>query len=127
MHARSDVGSVVYSHPPHSIAIAATGRPLQAVSHAETMSVPPDVLRFARTAELIVTTALGTGVANALGRGTRFSSSTTGSSPRGGGRHAVIRAVVLEKAAHQQLLIHAFGGARRWSSDEEALRKRATV
>ena len=40
---------------------------------------------------------------------------------------AVIRAVLLEKAAHQQMLTHAFGGPRRWSVDEEALRKRATV
>ena len=72
MRARPDVGSVVHSHPPHSIAIAASGQPLQAVSHAGTMFVPPDVPRFAKTAEL-------------------------------------------------------FGGAQRWSSDEEALRKRATV
>jgi L-fuculose-phosphate aldolase len=39
----------------------------------------------------------------------------------------VVRAVLLEKAAHQQMLTHAFGGPRRWSDDEEALRKRATV
>lgn len=35
--------------------------------------------------------------------------------------------MLLEKAARQQMLVHAFGGARRWSSDEEALRKRAVV
>ena len=40
---------------------------------------------------------------------------------------AVIRAVLLEKAAHQQMLTHAFGGARRVSDDDEALRKRAAV
>ena len=42
-------------------------------------------------------------------------------------RDAVIRAVLLEKAAHQQMLTHAFGGPQRFSSDEEALRKRQTV
>jgi ribulose-5-phosphate 4-epimerase/fuculose-1-phosphate aldolase len=42
-------------------------------------------------------------------------------------RDAVIRAVLLEKAAHQQMLTHAMGGPQRWSSDEEALRKRETV
>jgi ribulose-5-phosphate 4-epimerase/fuculose-1-phosphate aldolase len=42
-------------------------------------------------------------------------------------RDAVIRAVLLENAAHQQMLTQAFGGPRRWSSDDEALRKRATV
>ncbi len=35
--------------------------------------------------------------------------------------------VLLERAAHQQMLTHAFGGPRHFSDDEEALRKRATV
>ena len=42
-------------------------------------------------------------------------------------RDAVIRAVLLEKAAHQQMLTHAFGGPQRWSPDDEAQRKRETV
>jgi L-ribulose-5-phosphate 4-epimerase len=128
MRARPDLGSVVHSHPPHSIAIAASGQPLQAVSHAGTMFVPPDVPRFSRTAELILTTALGAELTTALGpRHALFLVNhgivTTGRDVR----DAVIRAVLLEKAAHQQLLVENFGGARRWSSDEEALRKRATV
>jgi hypothetical protein len=35
--------------------------------------------------------------------------------------------VLLEKAAHQQMLTQAFGGTRHWSADAEALRKRETV
>ena len=128
MRARPDVGSVVHSHPPHSIAIAASGQPLQAVSHAGTMFVPPDVPRFAKTAELIVTTALGTDVATSLGPRHALFLVNHGIVTAGHDvRDAVIRAVLLEKAAHQQLLVGAFGGAQRWSSDEEALRKRATV
>ena len=42
-------------------------------------------------------------------------------------RDAVIRAVLLEKAAHQQMLTSAFGGPHRWSPDAETLRKRETV
>ena len=42
-------------------------------------------------------------------------------------REAVIRAVVLERAAHQQMLVRAFGEVGRSSPDDEALRKRATV
>jgi ribulose-5-phosphate 4-epimerase/fuculose-1-phosphate aldolase len=56
MRARSDIGSVVHSHPPYSIALSASGQPLLPVSHAGTMFVPPDVPRYTKTAELIVTT-----------------------------------------------------------------------
>ena len=41
-------------------------------------------------------------------------------------RDAVIRAVLLEKAAHQQVLTYTLGEPRHWSSDEEALAKRGT-
>src|SRR6185437_3669716 len=124
----SDLNSVVHTHPPHSIALAASGHPLYPVSHAGTMFVPPDVPRFTRTAELIVTQALGNDVASTLGHLhalflVNHGIVTTGSSIS----DAVIRAVLLEKAAHQQMLTHAFGGPRRWSGDEGALRKRATV
>ena len=40
---------------------------------------------------------------------------------------AICAAVLLEKAAHQQLLVEGFGGAKRWSDDEEALAKRGNV
>ncbi|MBV9416659.1 MAG: class II aldolase/adducin family protein [Solirubrobacterales bacterium] len=128
MRARPDVDSVVHSHPPHSIAIGASGQPLLPVSHAGTMFVPPDVPRFGRTAELIVTAELGTEVAAALANHhalflVNHGIVTAGSSVR----DAVIRAVLLENAARQQMLTQAFGGPRRVSSDEEALRKRATV
>jgi L-ribulose-5-phosphate 4-epimerase len=128
MRARSDVGSVVHSHPPHSIAVAASGQPLQPVSHAGTMFVPPDVPRFDKTAELILTTALGDDIARTLGAVHALFLVNHGIVTAGRDvRDAVIRAVLLEKAAHQQLLVDSLGGAQRWSSDEEALRKRATV
>lgn len=128
MRLRPDVGSVVHSHPPHSIAIAASGQPLRPVSHAGTLFVPPDVPRFTKTAELIVTTALGIDVAAALGPRPALFLVNHGIVTAGTDvRDAVIGAVLLEKAAHQQLLVQGFGGARRWSSDEESLRKRRTV
>ena len=128
MRARSDVDSVVHTHPPHSIAIGASGQPLLPVSHAGTMFAPPGVPRFSRTAELIVTPELGTEVAAALAHHhalflVNHGIVTAGSSVR----DAVIRAVLLENAARQQILTQAFGGPRRFSSDEEALRKRASV
>ncbi len=128
LRTRPDLNSVVHTHPPHSIALAASGQPLLPVSHAGTLFAPPDVPRYTRTAELIVTHELGRDVAHTLAHlhavflvnhGIVTGGSTV--------PDAVIRAVLLEKAAHQQMLTHAFGGPRRWSDDEEALRKRATV
>jgi L-ribulose-5-phosphate 4-epimerase len=128
LNSRPDLGSVVHTHPPHSIALAASGHPLYPVSHAGTMFVPPEIPCFTKTAELIVTKELGNQVAGTLAHLhalflVNHGIVTAGSSVS----DAVIRAVLLEKAAHQQMLTHAFGGPRRWSDDEEALRKRATV
>ncbi|HYB28078.1 MAG TPA: class II aldolase/adducin family protein [Solirubrobacteraceae bacterium] len=110
------------------IAIGASGQPLRPVSHAGTMFVPPDVPRYMRTAELITTERMGDDVATTLGVRHALFLVNHGIVTAGKDvRDAVIRAVLLEKAAHQQLLVHAFGGEPRWSSDEEALRKRRTV
>jgi L-ribulose-5-phosphate 4-epimerase len=128
LRARPDLGSVVHTHPPHSIALAAAGQPLLPISHAGTLFVPPEVPRFTRTAELIVTHELGRDVASTLGHLHALFLVNHGIVTAGRDvPDAVIRAVLLEKAAHQQLLTDAFGGARRFSDDEEALRKRATV
>ena len=78
MIARPDVGGVVHTHPPHAVALAATGQPLRPVSHAANYFVP-DVPRFTKTADLIRSRALGQDVAAALGAPPRCSWSTTAS------------------------------------------------
>lgn len=126
--ARPDVGAVVHSHPPHSIAIGAAQAPLRPVSHAGTMFVPPDVPRFDQTANLIVTRDLGRAVAAALGSASALLLVNHGIVAVGATvPDAVIAAVLLEKAAHQQILTEAAGGVRHWSDDDEALQKRALV
>jgi L-ribulose-5-phosphate 4-epimerase len=128
MRARDEVSSVVHSHPPHSIALGASGRPLRAVSHAATMFVPPDVPRFTRTAELIVSVDMGQEVAATIAGRPGCLLVNHGIVTAGPGvREAVIRAVLLENAARQQLLTEGFGRVQRSSPDAEALRKRATV
>lgn len=128
LKARPDLNSVVHTHPPHSIALAASGQPLLPVSHAATMFVPPDVPRFTETAELIVTRELGQGVAATLTHLHALFLVNHGIVTAGASvPDATIRAVLLEKAAHHQILALAAGGPRRWSGDDEALRKRATV
>ena len=128
LKARPDLTSVVHTHPPHSIALAAAGQPLLPVSHAGTLFVPPGVPRFTKTAELIVTQELGSEVAKAIGPGHALFLVNHGIVTAGRDiPDAVIRAVLLEKAAHQQMLVEACGGPRRFSDNDEALRKRATV
>jgi L-fuculose-phosphate aldolase len=101
---------------------------LRPVSHAGTLFVPPDVPRYTKTAELIVTTEMGADVAATLGDRHALLLVNHGIVTAGKDvRDAVIRAVLLEKAAHQQMLAHVFGGPQRSSTDEEALRKRETV
>ena len=67
MARRPDVNSVVHTHPLYSIAFAATGRPLRALSHEATHFVPPDIARFTRTGDLVRTAELGRALADTLG------------------------------------------------------------
>jgi ribulose-5-phosphate 4-epimerase/fuculose-1-phosphate aldolase len=128
MRARPDVGAVVHSHPPHSIAVGAAGQPLLPLSHAATLFVPPDVPRFTKTADLIVTRELGIEVAECLGGLYALQLVNHGIVTAGKDvRDAIIRAVLLEKAAHQQVLTHACGDPRVWPSEEESAAKRQSV
>jgi L-fuculose-phosphate aldolase len=126
--ARQDIGSVVHTHPPHSIALGSAGAELQAVSHAGTLFVPPNLPRFTRTGELIVDRAMGREVAEALGDARALLLVNHGIVAVGATvPEAICVAILLEKAAEQQLLVEGFGGARHVSDDAEALAKRATV
>lgn len=126
--ARPDVGAVVHSHAEYSIAIAAAGQRLLPVSHAATLFVPPDVPRFTKTSNLIVTPQLGQSVAAALGQESALFLVNHGLVTVGrDARDAVMRAVLLEKACRHQVLTAAAGGPQIWTSDEDALAKRATT
>ena len=128
LRARPELGAIVHSHPPHSIALGASGTDLLPVSHAGTLFVPPAVPIFTQTANLIVTREMGQQVAATLGDAFVLLLVNHGIVAAGADvRDAVIRAVLLEKAAHQQMLTHAFGGVEHFSPDDEALAKRATV
>jgi ribulose-5-phosphate 4-epimerase/fuculose-1-phosphate aldolase len=86
------------------------------------------VPRYTRTGELIVSAEMGADVALSLAAQHACLLVNHGIVTAGAGvRDAVIRAVLLENAARQQMLTEALGGASRSSPDDEALRKRATV
>ena len=128
MSARPDVGAVVYTHPPHAVALAATGQPLRPVSHAATYFVPPEVPRFTQTADLILTRELGRAVATELGPARAIFLVNHGIVTVGPDlQTATVAAVLLERACAQQVLTHAFGGWPSWSDPAESRSKRSHI
>lgn len=125
MRARPDVNAVVHAHPPHAIALASTGLPLRPISHEATLFVPPDLARFTKTGDLILTRRLGVEVAAALNdrnavllnhHGVVVAGSTV--------EETVVTTLLLERACAMQIRALSAGEIRTWSSDEEALSKR---
>ena len=128
MAARPDIGGVVHTHPPHAVALAATGQELRPVSHAANLFVPPGVPRFTDTADLVLTPELGQSVALALGQARAVFLVNHGIVAVGPDvRSATVAAVVLEQACRQQILTHTAGGWPTWSPPEESLDKREHV
>jgi len=125
MRARPDVGCVVHTHAPWSVAFAATQAPLRPLSHEPTLFVPPDIARFTLTGDLIVTAELGAALAASVGERNaalmvHHGIVTCGSDVATG----VMTAVLLERACRANMRALAAGGPQTWSSDEEALAKR---
>jgi ribulose-5-phosphate 4-epimerase/fuculose-1-phosphate aldolase len=128
MVARPDVGAVVHTHPPHAVALAATGQPLRPVSHAANYFVPPEVPRFTDTADLVLTRELGQAVARTLGAARALFLVNHGIVAVGENiQAATVAAVLLERACAQQLLTHSAGGWPTWSPPEESLAKREHI
>lgn len=125
MAARRDVGGVVHTHPPHAVALAATGQDLRPVSHAANYFVPPAVPRFTDTADLVLTPELGRAVAATLGGARAVFLVNHGIVAVGPTlQTATVAAVLLERACQQQLLTASAGGWPTWSTVEESLAKR---
>jgi L-fuculose-phosphate aldolase len=128
MRARADVGAVVHTHAPWSVAFAATAQPLRPVSHEGTLFVPPDIARFTKTGDLVLTAELGRALAATVGDRNAALMVHHGIVTCGADVvAAVMTAVFLERACRTNLRALAGGGPRTWSSDEEALAKREHV
>ena len=126
MRARPDVASVVHTHAPWAVAFASTGQPLRPVSHEATLFVPPEVARFTKTGDLILTPELGSATSPraVADRNAAFMLHhgivTCGLDVV----TAVMAAVLLERACRTNIRAIAGGGPKTWSADEEALSKR---
>lgn len=126
--ARPPITSVVHTHPIYSIAFAATGQPLRAVSHEGAQFTPPDVPRFLQTSDLIVTRELGEAVAATLNEHLACYLINHGIVVAGTSiEQAVVSAINLERASQVQLLASASGQPFRWTADEEIPGKREKI
>jgi ribulose-5-phosphate 4-epimerase/fuculose-1-phosphate aldolase len=110
LSARADADSVVHVHPPHAIALAATGQPLRAFSNGAG-PFAAGVPRFEREVGLVDTAELGAELADCLGQARAaflvgHGILTVGSSVA----TAVMTALLLERACRLHLLAAAGGG-----------------
>lgn len=122
---RADVHAVVHTHAPHAVALAAIGEPVRPLSHEGTLFTPPAVPRFEETGDLILTAALGSRVARALGNHRAVFLVNHGIVVTGPDvPSAVVAAVLLERACRTQLLAMSAGRPLQASDDGEALAKR---
>lgn len=125
MRARPDVQSVVHTHAPWAVAFASTEQPLRPVSHEATLFVPPEVARFTKTGDLILTRELGRSLAQAVGdRNAAFMVHHGIVACGPDVVTAVMSAILLERACRTNVRALAAGGPITWSDDEEALSKR---
>jgi L-fuculose-phosphate aldolase len=118
----------VHTHPIYSIAFAATGQPLHAVSHEGAQFTPPDVPRFTRTSDLITTRELGEEVASTLDGSLACYLINHGIVVAGNTiDKVVVSAINLERASQVQLLASASGQSFSWTSDEDIAGKREKI
>jgi len=126
MIARPDVGTVVHTHAPAAVSFAALDRPLLAISHDGVEFAEPQIARFTRTGSLINSAELGRELAETIGDGVgclipQHGLVTVGPDPA----TAVMRALLLARACHNQLQAMAAGPIKRSSDSAEiALKKR---
>ena len=125
VQARHDVGAVVHTHAPGAVAFGSLDVPLLPLSHEGTLFVPPDLVRFTLTGDLILTAALGRSVAGSLADRNAVLLVNHGIVTEGPDvPTAVMTAILLDRACRMQLTAMSAGEVRRWSGDDEALSKR---
>ncbi|MGH2850907.1 MAG: class II aldolase/adducin family protein [Solirubrobacteraceae bacterium] len=122
LRARPDVESVVHVHPPHAIALAASGRPLQPFSHSAGF-LPAGVRRYDGAPGLVLSAEEGAELAAALGGDRALLMTGHGIVAVGPSvAVAVMVAVMLERACELQLMVEGYGGVAAPYSAAEAER-----
>ncbi|HEY2530623.1 MAG TPA: class II aldolase/adducin family protein [Xanthobacteraceae bacterium] len=108
---RADVNCVIHTHPPYSVALSASGRPLRCYSQPAALFY--DALAvYVDTINLIRTQAMGAAVAKALGQHRAVLLKNHGVVVTGGDiEEAVVGTIMLENAAMVQMTVEAAGEA----------------
>jgi L-fuculose-phosphate aldolase len=107
--ARADVNCVIHTHPPHAVALSATGRPIRSYSQPgalfhQALGVYADTINLIRTPEA------GAAVTKALGPHRAVLLKNHGVAVAGASiAEAVVSAIMLENAAQVQLIAEAAG------------------
>jgi L-fuculose-phosphate aldolase len=107
--ARPEVGAVIHTHPEYSIALGATERGLELLSH-DGLLFPDGVPVFDETTGLVTTPQEAKGVARALGGGRAVLLRNHGILVAGEDiSWAVLAAITLERAARIQFIARTLG------------------
>src|SRR5258708_11775049 len=107
--ARADVQSVIHTHPPYSVALSASGRPLRCYGQPSALFFEALGV-FRDTVALIRTPAMGKGVAAALGPHRAVLLKNHGVAVVGACiEEAVINVIMLETAAKVEMIAEAAG------------------
>ena len=107
--ARTDVSCVLHTHPPYSIALSATGRPIKAYSQPGAL-FHDQLGSYDDTINLIRTPEMGAGVARELGARRAVLLKNHGVVVAGASvEEVVIATIMLENAAQVQLITEAAG------------------
>jgi ribulose-5-phosphate 4-epimerase/fuculose-1-phosphate aldolase len=124
---RPDVASVVHTHPMYATVFGAALSELRPLTHEGSFFVPPPIPKFTQTSDLITTAELGAAVAQVLGQHKAVFLVNHGIVVVGHSvEEACVTALLLDKACRAQLMAQA-AGTFTWTSDAEALRKRAHI
>lgn len=124
---RPDVAAVVHTHPVYATVFGATLSELRPLMHEGSLFVPPPVPKFTQTSDLITTPELGAAVAQTLGDHRALFLVNHGIVVVGHSiEEACVAALLFDKACRAQLLVQG-ADAFVWTSDAEALRKRAHI
>ena len=124
---RPDVTAVVHTHPLYATVLGAILSELRPITHEGSFFVPPPMPKFDQTSDLIITPELGLAVAQVLGDRQALFLVNHGIVVVGDSIEAAcVAALLLDKACRAQLMAQA-AGEFTWTSDAEALRKRAHI
>ncbi len=106
---RADVNCVIHSHPPYTVALSGTGRPMRGYSQPSALFYEALGV-YADTINLIRTTEMGAGVAKALGPHRAVMLKNHGVAVVGPSiAEAVVGTIMLENAAMVQMIAEAAG------------------